>query len=76
MPGLSASRRLTGSVSRHTHVHQIAMKHYGMKGSAGNKVPMTPKLYDTLTGKFVDIWGEYAGWAHSVSCNETTQEVY
>ncbi|KAG8889902.1 8-oxoguanine glycosylase ogg1 [Tulasnella sp. 332] len=48
-----------------THVYQIAVKHYGLRGSAG-KVPMTPLLYAQLTKKFTSIWGEYAGWAHSV----------
>ncbi|KAI6005703.1 DNA glycosylase [Pisolithus albus] len=50
-----------------THVHQIAVKHYhftrnGLKG----KTTMTPKLYDQISKRLSDIWGEYAGWAHSV----------
>ncbi|KAJ4487843.1 DNA glycosylase, partial [Lentinula aciculospora] len=49
-----------------THVHQIAIKHYGMKGPTKNKVNMTPKLYEELCTKFVQVWGGYAGWAHSV----------
>ncbi|TFK42396.1 DNA glycosylase [Crucibulum laeve] len=49
-----------------THVHQIAMKHYGMKGASGGKSNMTPKLYDELSSKLVGIWGDYAGWAHTV----------
>ncbi|KAF9227507.1 N-glycosylase/DNA lyase [Gyrodon lividus] len=48
-----------------THVHQIAMKHYGFRGSKG-KVAMTPKLYAEINSRLADIWGEYAGWAHSV----------
>ncbi|THH27506.1 hypothetical protein EUX98_g6692 [Antrodiella citrinella] len=27
---------------------------------------MTPKLYDEVSLKMVDLWGDYAGWAHSV----------
>ncbi|KAH7889422.1 DNA glycosylase [Phlebopus sp. FC_14] len=51
-----------------THVHQIAMKHYGLRGSCGSngKTAMTPKLYDEINTKLVGIWGDYAGWAHSV----------
>ncbi|KAI0333480.1 DNA glycosylase [Cubamyces sp. BRFM 1775] len=48
-----------------THVHQIAAKHYGLKG--GSKTTnMTPKLYDEVSNKLANVWGEYAGWAHSV----------
>lgn len=53
-----------------THVHQIAIKHYGFKGalgSNGKKVNMTPKIYDGVNTKLLKVWGEYAGWAHSVS---------
>lgn len=49
-----------------THVHQIAIKHYGMRGSSGTKQNMTPKLYDEVNNKLTAVWGEYAGWAHSV----------
>ncbi|KAG5730920.1 N-glycosylase/DNA lyase [Termitomyces sp. T112] len=50
-----------------THVHQIAMKYYGLKGSPnGKKVNMTPKLYEDVNAKLFNVWGEYAGWAHSV----------
>lgn len=27
---------------------------------------MTPKLYEEVNTKFFSIWGDYAGWAHSV----------
>ena len=30
---------------------------------------MTPKLYDKVNEKLAGVWGEYAGWAHSVSSN-------
>ncbi|KAJ7111527.1 DNA glycosylase [Mycena crocata] len=49
-----------------THVHQIAIKHYGLKGSLTVKANMTPKLYEEINARFFSIWGEYAGWAHSV----------
>jgi N-glycosylase/DNA lyase len=49
-----------------THVHQIAVKHYGLGGSSG-KLTMTPKIYDQVNGKLQSLWGDYAGWAHSVS---------
>ena len=41
------------------------MKHYGLRGMSGTKT-MLPKLYGAISEKFQDIWGEYAGWAHSV----------
>lgn len=50
-----------------THVHQIAIKHYGFKGSISGKTTMTPKLYEEMNLKFFSIWGDYAGWAHTVS---------
>ncbi|KXN92241.1 N-glycosylase/DNA lyase [Leucoagaricus sp. SymC.cos] len=49
-----------------THVYQIAVKYYGMKGSTSGKTNMTPKLYDEVNAKLFSVWGEYAGWAHSV----------
>jgi hypothetical protein len=51
-----------------THVHQIAIKHYGLRSPNGKaKSNMTPRLYDEVSTKLVTVWGEYAGWAHSVS---------
>ncbi|RDB20955.1 N-glycosylase/DNA lyase [Hypsizygus marmoreus] len=52
-----------------THVHQIATKYYGLKGTSasnGKKVNMTPKLYEDVNTKLLSVWGDYAGWAHSV----------
>ena len=49
-----------------THVHQIALKYYGFKSMSRGKVTMTPKIYEELNLKFLSIWGDYAGWAHSV----------
>jgi endonuclease III len=59
-----------------THVHQIAHKHYGIKmpSAKGGKVPMTPKLYEDVATKLADMWGDYAGWAHSV-CDEEASVV-
>jgi hypothetical protein len=28
---------------------------------------MTPKLYEEVNAKLVGVWGDFAGWAHSVS---------
>ena len=42
------------------------MKHYGFRGVSGTKQAMSPKLYDAISEKFYNVWGEYAGWAHSV----------
>ncbi|KAJ7709815.1 8-oxoguanine DNA glycosylase [Mycena rosella] len=49
-----------------THVHQIAIKYYGLKGSLAAKANMTPKLYEEITTRLGAVWGDYAGWAHSV----------
>lgn len=50
-----------------THVHQIAMNHYHFpRSSSKGKTTMTPKLYDEISKKLSDIWGEHAGWAHSI----------
>jgi N-glycosylase/DNA lyase len=27
---------------------------------------MTPKIYDDVNTKLLNVWGDYAGWAHSV----------
>ncbi|KAG2158288.1 DNA glycosylase [Suillus bovinus] len=51
-----------------THVHQIAIKHYGLRtiGGSKGKGVMTPRIYDEVATKLANIWGEYAGWAHTV----------
>ncbi|KAH9930683.1 DNA glycosylase, partial [Fomitopsis serialis] len=49
-----------------THVHQIAMKHYGVSGTSKGKAAMNPKLYDAVSSKLTAVWGDCAGWAHSV----------
>ncbi|KAG1905888.1 DNA glycosylase [Suillus fuscotomentosus] len=50
-----------------THVHQIAIKHYGLRtvGGSKGKSAMTPRIYNEVTTKLADIWGGYAGWAHT-----------
>ncbi|RDX56521.1 DNA glycosylase [Lentinus brumalis] len=48
-----------------THVHQIAIKHYGLRGATKTGA-MSPKLYEEVSTKLAAVWGEYAGWAHSV----------
>ncbi|KAG7092568.1 hypothetical protein E1B28_008916 [Marasmius oreades] len=48
-----------------THVHQIAVKYYGVKSSPGRST-MSPKLYQEINTRLVNVWGQYAGWAHSV----------
>lgn len=40
-----------------THVHQIAMKHFGMSGSSNFKMAMRPKLYDEASNKFAAVLG-------------------
>ena len=37
-----------------------------MPSMKGGKIPMTPKLYEEVATKLADVWGDYAGWAHSV----------
>lgn len=63
-----------------THVWQIARRDYKFKSSFGksggsskksagngNKDPQPTKSdYDNVASFFKDLWGEYAGWAHSV----------
>jgi len=48
-----------------THVHQIAIKHYNLRGPK-QKQAMTPKLYDEVQTKLGNIWGSWAGCAHTV----------
>ncbi|PPQ63066.1 hypothetical protein CVT24_005921 [Panaeolus cyanescens] len=48
------------------YCYKIALKHYGLKSSGKGKATMTPKLYEEVHSKFFTIWGEYAGWAHTV----------
>ncbi|KAM6501167.1 DNA glycosylase [Amanita muscaria] len=49
-----------------THVYQLAVKYYGVKAPSKGKATMSNKIYDEVSAKLHSIWGEYAGWAHSV----------
>ncbi len=42
------------------------MKHYGFRGVSGTKQAISTKLYEAIGEKFQSVWGNYAGWAHSV----------
>lgn len=48
-----------------THVWQIAMRDYKFGGKSKNKT-LTKALYDAVGEHFRSLWGEQAGWAHSV----------
>lgn len=48
-------------------MYNIAVKYYGLKNTSARKMNMTPKIYDEVNVKLFSVWGEYAGWAHSVS---------
>lgn len=48
-----------------THVWQIAMRDYNFGGKSKNKT-LTKVLYDAVGDHFRLLWGDYAGWAHSV----------
>ncbi|RDA84204.1 hypothetical protein CP532_0275 [Ophiocordyceps camponoti-leonardi (nom. inval.)] len=52
------------SVPVDTHVWQIAQRDYKF-GKTKSKT-FSKVLYDAVGDHFRDIWGEYAGWAHSV----------
>lgn len=43
-----------------THMYQIASRNYNLKFAPGNK------SYKEVQNKLAGIWGDYAGWAHSV----------
>lgn len=48
-----------------THVWQIAMRDYKFGGKSKNKT-LTKAMYDAVGDHFRDLWGNQAGWAHSV----------
>jgi N-glycosylase/DNA lyase len=50
-----------------THVYQIAVRHYGLRAPSGKSPAMTPKIYADVANRLQNVWGPYAGWAHSVS---------
>ncbi|XP_048244931.1 N-glycosylase/DNA lyase-like isoform X1 [Haliotis rufescens] len=53
-----------GSIPVDTHVWQIAARHYIPK--LQHSKSLTDKLYREIGDSFRTLWGEYAGWAHSV----------
>ncbi|KAJ4396769.1 8-oxoguanine glycosylase ogg1 [Gnomoniopsis smithogilvyi] len=48
-----------------THVWQIAMRDYKFGGKSKNKT-LTKAMYDAVGDHFRKLWGDQAGWAHSV----------
>ncbi|KAJ4407104.1 8-oxoguanine glycosylase ogg1 [Gnomoniopsis sp. IMI 355080] len=48
-----------------THVWQIAMRDYKFGGKTKNK-SLTKAMYDAVGDHFRELWGDQAGWAHSV----------
>ena len=56
-----------GAIPVDTHVWQIATRDYKYGGSRASKTKtLTKAMYDGVGEFFRDLWGEYAGWAHSV----------
>lgn len=53
------------SVPVDTHVWQIAMRDYNFGGKSKNKT-LTKAMYEAVGDHFRDLWGDEAGWAHSV----------
>jgi len=47
-----------------THVWQIAQRDY--KFGKGKHASLTKQTYDAVGSKFRSLWGQEAGWAHSV----------
>ena len=61
----------TGSIPVDTHVWQIAARDYMPKLKQAKS--LTDKLYEEIGDYFRELWGPYAGWAHSVSEPYCTQ---
>ncbi|KAF3933939.1 hypothetical protein ABW19_dt0206422 [Dactylella cylindrospora] len=53
-----------GAVPVDTHVWQIATRDY--KFGKGKHRSLTKAIYDAVGDHFRDLWGDEAGWAHSV----------
>lgn len=47
-----------------THVYQIAVRDYGLKGSRDSTVGKA--MYSKIREKLQEAWGQKAGWAHQV----------
>ncbi|TIB72058.1 DNA glycosylase [Wallemia mellicola] len=63
------------SIPVDTHVWQIAVRDYGFlkspyvkscKGKVSQSSAMSPSIYAAVGKMFRDLWGPYAGWAHTV----------
>lgn len=50
-----------------THVWQIAARDYKFRLKGKKVVSMTKDVYNGVGDFFRNLWGEYAGWAHSVT---------
>jgi N-glycosylase/DNA lyase len=48
-----------------THVYQIAVRDYGLKGSKDGAV--SKAVYQKVREKLQQVWGDKPGWAHQVS---------
>lgn len=49
-----------------THVWQIAARDYKFRLKGKKVVSMTKDVYNGVGDFFRNLWGDYAGWAHSV----------
>ncbi|KAG0333774.1 8-oxoguanine glycosylase ogg1 [Podila humilis] len=49
-----------------THVWQIAMRDYKFRFEGKVPKSISPAVYKAIGKHFVDIFGEYAGWGHTV----------
>jgi N-glycosylase/DNA lyase len=49
-----------------THVWQIAARDYKFRLKGKKVISMTKDVYNGVGDFFRNLWGDYAGWAHSV----------
>lgn len=49
-----------------THVWQIAVRDYRFRFEGKTPKTISPAIYKAVGKHFVDLFGVYAGWAHSV----------
>ncbi|KAI8925666.1 DNA glycosylase [Entophlyctis helioformis] len=54
----------TGAIPVDTHVWQIAKRDYGFVGA--NRKSLTKSIYEEIGRSFRGVFGEHAGWAHTV----------
>ena len=54
----------TGSIPVDTHVWKIACRDYLPELSEAKSI--TPRIYNTVGDKFREVFGPFAGWAHTV----------